>query len=69
MPEGRIATTTDSLMALLAESATKQPRHLHIPQRVWQERPREITWLCSCGCVNKHVPLPANLRCVDDKEG
>lgn len=60
--------TREALMDLLVQAAIKQPRRPHVPLRVWQERPREITWLCSCGCVNKHVPLPADLRCVDDEE-
>jgi hypothetical protein len=35
----------------------------HTPIRVWQEKQGEISWLCSCGCHNKHFPLPANLEC------
>ena len=59
----------ESFMGQLAVGRVdKQPQCLHVPQRAWQERAKEITWLCSCGCVNKHVPLPANLRCVEDKE-
>lgn len=56
------------LMSLLVEPGTKPKAH--IPQRAWTERPgeSEISWACSCGCVNKHVPLPANLRCIEDKE-
>jgi hypothetical protein len=63
-----LGTTVDPLMALLVESAIKRPQQLHVPMRAWQEKFREISWLCSCGAINKHVPLPANLRCVDDKE-
>lgn len=60
-----------ALRASMMMSAGKVPgKHSgpHIPKRCWQERARTITWACSCGCVNKHVPLPAILRCVDDKE-
>ena len=67
--ENGLSPTVDQLMALLAESAIK-PMRLHVPLRAWQERDGscEISWLCSCGCHNKHVLLPADLRCVDDKE-
>ncbi len=39
----------------------------HIPVRVFQERPGEISWACSCGCINKHWPLPAELQCAGAK--
>lgn len=68
MDEQVAPSTMDSLMTLLVESEIKRPQQLHVPMRAWQERFREISWLCSCGAINMHVPLPANLRCVDDKE-
>lgn len=39
---------------------------IHKPIRVWQERPGEISWKCSCGASNKHIKLPAELECVED---
>lgn len=45
----------------------------HVPIRVWQERAGEITWRCSCGTVNKHIPvrfvedLSNSLHCVSDR--
>lgn len=70
MAEPVSTSTLDWVTKMLNESAIKPRILMHVPLRAWQERhgEREISWLCSCGCFNKHVLLPADLRCVDDKE-
>ena len=41
----------------------------HVPQRVWQERPGEISWRCSCDTVHKHVPLGRGVDLVCGVQG
>lgn len=37
----------------------------HQAVSVWQERPLEMSWKCSCGLIHKHQAF-GDLRCADD---
>lgn len=39
----------------------------HQAVQVWQERPLEMSWKCSCGTIHKHQSF-GELRCVEDEQ-